>query len=291
MPLVKVAGIQMSCSSDIDKNLEKCINLIELAAERGANVICLQELFNTLWFPKDSNPENFALAEKVDGKTIRLLKGVAKKTGTVIIAPFFEKGIDGIYYNSAVVIDEKGQLVGTYRKVHVPQLPMYEESFYFSAGDLGFPVFDTSYGKIGIQICWDNFYPEGIRSLALKGAQIVFAPTAAAFASHEKWKTVLSASAITNGLYVFRVNRVGNEDRHNFYGEAFCVNPLGEMVERPSGMGDGIYEVDIDLSMVEKTRQDYPYLKNRRPELYGPIAGQKTVVEKKIKKIVRKKKD
>lgn len=291
MPLVKVAGIQMSCSSDVDKNLEKGINLIELAAQRGANVICLQELFNTLWFPKDSNAENFALAEKVDGKTITALKGVAKETGTVIIAPFFEKGVDGIYYNSAVVIDEKGHLVGTYRKVHVPQLPLYEESYYFSGGDLGFPVFDTSYGKIGIQICWDNFYPEGIRSLALKGAQIVFAPTAAAFASHEKWRTVLSASAITNGLYVFRVNRVGNEESHNFYGEAFCVNPLGEMLEQPSGMGDGIYEVDIDLSMVEKTRQDYPYLKNRRPELYGPIAGKKAAVEKKINQTVKKKMD
>lgn len=288
MPFVKVAGIQMSCSAAVGKNLERHIHLIEMAAERGANVICLQELFNTLWFPRESNPENFALAEKVDGEMIATLKGVAKKAGAVIIAPFFEKGLEGVYYNSAAVIDEKGRLLGTYRKVHIPQLPLYEESYYFSGGDLGFPVFDTSFGRIGIQICWDNFYPEGIRTLALKGAQIVFAPTAAAFASQERWKTVLTANAITNGLYIFRVNRVGNEEMHNFYGETFCVDPMGEMLEQPSGMGDGLYEVDIDLSLIEKTRLNYPYLKNRRPELYGAVCGHKAVFEKKTNKGVKK---
>ena len=274
MSLVKVAGIQMSCSADADKNLEKSVRLIEMAAERGARVICLQELFSALWFPKDSNPENFDLAEKIDGKIITTIRDVAKKAGAVIIAPFFEEGIDGVYYNSAAVIDETGKLLGIYRKVHIPQIDLYEESYYFSGGDRSFPVFDTSFGKIGIQICWDNFYPEGIRTLALKGAQIVFAPTAAAFASHERWRTILSASAIVNGLYVFRVNRVGNEEKHNFYGESFCLNPLGEMIESPSGMGDGIYEVPIDLSILEKVRRDYPYLKYRRPELYGEVAGQ-----------------
>ena len=284
MPLVKVAGVQMSCSADSDKNLKKAVQLTEMAAQRGAKVICLQELFNTLWFPKDSDSQNFDLAEKVDGTTISTIREIAKKVGAVIVAPFFEEGIDGVYYNSAAVIDEKGKLLGVYRKAHIPQIGLYEESYYFSGGDNGFPVFDTTFGKIGIQICWDNFYPEGIRTLALKGAQIVFAPTAAAFASHERWKTILSANAIMNGVYLFRVNRVGNEEKHNFYGESFCLNPMGEMMEPPSGMGDGIYEVDIDLSTIEKTRRDYPYLKYRRAELYNEVSGHKTVFEKKVKK-------
>jgi len=135
------------------------------------------------------------------------------------------------------------------------------------------PVFDTKFGKIGIQICWDNFYPEGSRILALKGAQIIFAPTAAAFASQERWQTVISANAIVNGVFIFRANRVGSEEMHHFYGQSFCVDPAGELLEQPSGAGDGIYEVDIDLSLVKKTRRDYPYLKGRRQELYAVLAG------------------
>lgn len=285
MPRIKVAGIQQNCSQEKKKNIEKAVTLVEMAAERGANIICLQELFNTLWFPKEINSAHYGLAEKSDGETVSTMQELAKRNGTVIIVPFFEETIDGVYYNSAALIESDGSLKGMYRKIHVPHLPLYEESYYFSAGDLGFPVFDTTFGKIGIQICWDNFYPEGARILALKGAQIIFAPTAAAFASQERWKTILSANAITNNVFMFRVNRVGKEERHDFYGQSFCVNPYGELEHEVSGQGEGVYEVEIDLSQVKKVREGYPYLKTRRPELYNEIAGIKRVpVPKKNKK-------
>ncbi len=277
MDKVKIAGIQMTCREDKKRNVEKAVRLIELAGERGAGIICLQELFSTVWFPKESDPANFELAETTDGETIRSLREAAKRTGSIIIAPFFEEGMDGVYYNSAAVIGEKGELIGTYRKTHIPNIPLYEEGYYFTGGDLGFPVFDTRFGKIGIQICWDNFYPEGARTLALKGAQLIFAPTAAAFASQERWLTVLAANAITNGVFVFRVNRVGDEERHSFYGQSFCLDPHGELIDKPSGTAEGIYEAEIDLRLVGRTRRDYPYLRYRRPELYGEIAGMKRV--------------
>ncbi len=274
MAAIKIAGIQMACGEEKKKNLEKAIGLIELAAERGAKLVCLQELFNTDWFPKEVNSTSFRLAEPVDGEAVSTLRELAKRTGTLIVAPFFEEE-GGKYYNSAAVIENDGELIGVYRKVHVPQIPLYEEGHYFAAGD-EFPVFKTSLGTIGIQICWDNFYPEGARLLALKGAELILSPTAAAFASQERWKTVIAANAITNGLYVLRVNRVGKEEKHQFYGQSFCVDPMGEVMGEPSGTGDGIYEVEVDLSVVHRVRKDYPYLKLRREDVYGPlIAGKK----------------
>ncbi len=273
MSTIKAASIQMKCVEDKKKNLAKAIGLIEMAAERGSELIFLQELFNTTWFPKDADSDNFQLAEREDGEAISELRNIAAKTSTVIAAPFFEEGVEGLYFNSTAVIDENGGLIGIYRKTHIPQIPLYEEGYYFAAGDLGFPVFETKFGKIGVQICWDNFYPEGSRILALKGARIIFAPTAAAFASQERWKTVISANAIVNGVFIFRANRVGNEEKHRFYGESFCVDPTGELLEHPSGTGDGIYEVEIDLSLVQQTRRDFPYLKGRRQEMYGTLAG------------------
>lgn len=269
MPMIKVTGIQMSCGGDKKRNLAKAIRLVELAAERGANIICLQELFNTIWFPRDVNSNNFQLAEPVDGEAISTMRELAGRAETVIIAPFFEEE-GGKYYNSAAVIERDGELLGVYRKAHIPQIHLYEERYYFTGGD-GFPLFETSLGKIGVQICWDNFYPEGSRVLALKGARIIFAPTAAAFASQQRWRTVLAANAITNGFYVMRTNRVGDEEKHNFYGESFCVDPHGEIIGEPSGSNDGVYEVDIDLSLSDKTRKEYPYLKHRRPEIYREI--------------------
>jgi len=281
VPKIKVAGIQLNCSEEKKKNIEKAVTLVEMAAERGANIICLQELFNTLWFPKEINSTHYGLAEKADGETVSTMRELAKRKGAVIIAPFFEEGIEGVFYNSAAVIESDGSLKGFYRKIHIPRIPLYEESYYFSAGDLGFPVFDTNFGKIGVQICWDNFYPEGARILALKGAQIIFAPTAAAFASQERWRTILSANAITNNVFMFRVNRVGKEACHDFYGQSFCINPYGELEHEASGQGEGVYEVEIDLSQVKKVRKDYPYLKLRRPELYNEIAGIKMMPARK----------
>jgi N-carbamoylputrescine amidase len=170
------------------------------------------------------------------------------------------------------VIDSTGQILGVYRKVHIPQIPLWEEKSYFAPGNTGFPVFETAYGRIGVQICWDNFFPEGTRCLALRGAQIVFSPTAAAFASQERWQTMISANAMANGLFIMRVNRVGSEEKQDFYGKSFCVGPEGALLGSPSGMKEGILFADIDFQRINRYRQEYPFLGDRRPDTYGEIA-------------------
>jgi len=271
--MLRICGIQMACVEDKEKNLQKAVRLAELAAEKGAKIIGFQELFNTHWFPKDINQRNFALAEAMDGHSIQTMRRVAKEHSAVLICPFFEEGIEGVYHNTAVVINADGKVLGGYRKVHIPQIPLWEEKFYFSPGDTGFPVFHTKYAKIGVQICWDNFFPEGTRILALKGAQIVFAPTAAAFASQQRWETVIRAHAITNGLFVFRVNRVGSEERQDFYGKSFCVTPEGDLIDKPSGMQEGIVFANIDVKEIGVTRREWTFLRDRRPEVYRELTG------------------
>jgi len=189
--------------------------------------------------------KHFSFAEMVDGPSIKPMQELARRYNVVLICPIFEKGEDA-FYNSAVVIDAGGEILGSYRKAHIPQIPLWEEKFYFLPGNLGFPVFQTKFAIIGIQICWDNFFPEGSRILALKGAQIIFSPTAAAFASQEKWETVISSNAISNGVYIFRVNRVGSEEKQDFYGRSFCVSPEGELLDKPTGMKEGIALIEIN---------------------------------------------
>lgn len=270
--MIKLAGIQMGCGEEKEKNLEKAIKFAHLAIERGANLICFQELFSTQWFPREMNPEHFHLAEPTDGPTVKRMQKLAEEFGVVLVCPFFEK--DGqTFYNSSVVIDAGGERLGIYRKVHVPQIPLWEERFYFSSGNLGFPVFTTKFAAIGVQICWDNFFPEGSRILALKGAQVIISPTAAAFASHEKWRTVISSNAMTNGVFIFRVNRVGSEEKQDFYGKSFCVSPEGELMDRPSGMKEGITFIDIDLKSIDRVRKEWPFLKDRKPETYKDMVA------------------
>ncbi len=242
----------------------------KVAIDKGAQIICFQELFTTHWFPREMNKRNFSLAENVDGYTIGAMQGLAEEAGAVLICPIFEVEEDS-YYNSAVVIDAGGEILGSYRKIHVPQIPLWEERYYFSPGNHGFPVFETKFAPIGIQICWDNFFPEGSRILALKGAKILFSPTAAAFASQRKWETVISSNAIANGIYSFRVNRVGSEEKQDFYGRSFCISPEGELLDRPTGMKDSIALIEIDLRNVDKARKEWPFLKDRRPENYREI--------------------
>jgi len=216
------------------------------------------------------NKRNFSLAEKMDGLTIGTMRKLAKEYGVVLICPIFEIEEDS-FYNSAIVIDADGEIVGSYRKIHVPQIPLWEERYYFSSGNHGFPVFKTKFAPIGIQICWDNFFPEGSRILALKGAKILFSPTAAAFASQRKWETVISSNAIANGVYIFRVNRVGSEEKQDFYGRSFCISPEGELLDKPTGMKDSIALIEIDLKDIDKTRKEWPFFKDRRPETYKEI--------------------
>ena len=270
---MKIAGIQMNGSLDLKKNLEKAQLLAGLAAENGAQMVCFQNLFLYSWFPAEINPENFRLAEELPGPTTEVMQEVARKNGIVLVLPLFEKDPRGAHFNTAVVIDADGSLLGKYRKIHVPHLPLWEEKAYFQPGDLGFPVFATRYGKIGIQICWDNFFPEGTRILALKGAQLIFSPTAAALDSHQKWEKVICANAAASGVFVFRVNRVGKEAKQNFYGKSFCATPEGDLVDQPSGAIEGVVLAAIDLSEIERTRRLWTFLRDRRPELYGELVN------------------
>jgi N-carbamoylputrescine amidase len=268
--LIKLAGIQTSCCEEKERNIEKAVRLTKIAIEKGAHIICFQELFTTHWFPREMNKRYFSLAEKMDGPTIGTMRRLAKEHGVVLICPIFEIE-DESFYNSAIVIDADGEILGSYRKIHVPQIPLWEERYYFSSGNHGFPVFETKFAPIGVQICWDNFFPEGSRILALKGAKILFSPTAAAFASQRKWETVISSNSIANGVYIFRVNRVGSEEKQDFYGRSFCISPEGELLDKPTGMKDSIALIEIDLKNIDQARKEWPFFKDRRPDSYKEI--------------------
>ncbi len=276
--LIKLAGIQISCSEEKERNIEKAVKFAQIATERGANLICFQELFTTHWFPREMNKRYFSLAEKMDGPTITRMQRLAGENKVVLVCPIFEIEEDS-FYNSAIVIDADGEILGSYRKIHVPQIPLWEERYYFSSGNHGFPVFKTKFAPIGVQICWDNFFPEGPRILALKGAKILFCPTAAAFASQRKWETAISSNAVANGVYSFRVNRVGSEEKQDFYGRSFCISPEGELLDKPTGMKDSIALVEIDLKNIDQTRKEWPFLKDRRPETYQQICSDKKPIE------------
>lgn len=273
--MLKIAGIQMDSSKDKVKNIETAIRMIGVAAEKGAKIASLQELFNTRWFPFEINDAHKELAEDINGKTISAVRKAAKETGTAVVAPFFERNADA-FYNSAAAIGTDGELIGVYRKAHIPHIPLYEERHYFTPGNLGFPVFDMGFAKVGVQLGWDNLIPEGARILALKGAQIIFSPTAAAsVASRPTWEKSISANAIANGIYIFRVNRAGKEERQEFYGGSFCVNPEGDMVGNPSGSQEGVILCSVDLKMVDRVRKEWGFLKDRRPEMYEEITKAK----------------
>ena len=267
---MKIAGIQFACSKDKERNAEKGLKMADMAIEAGARIICFQELFNLRWFPSGRDEKAFAAADGIDGPTVQVMRKKAAEAGVVIILPIFEKDNSG-YFNSAVVVDADGSLIGTYRKLHVPDIPLWEEKFYFSTGDHGLPVCETRYGRVGIQISWDNLFPEGTRILALKGAEIVFAPTACAFKSQHIWQTVITGNAISNSIFVMRVNRVGSEETQDFYGMSFCVNPEGELLGGPTGRQDGILLADVNLESLGEIRREWPILKERRPDLYGEI--------------------
>ncbi len=266
---MRIAGIQISAGADVDRTIERAAEMAGLAAEKGAKIICYPELFLTPWFPLKEDQVSFSLAEEVAGKRFGHIREISRAAEAVVIVPFFEVR-NGKYYNSAAVIDN-GKLLGIYRKIHLPNLPMYRERFYFSPGDTGFPVFETSQGKIGIQICWDNLFPEGARILALKGAEIIFAPTAASQNTHTLWEHAISANAFANNICIFRVNRVGKEEGLTFYGRSFCIDPWGEMVSELAGSKDAVVLADIDPKEREAARETWGFLKHRRPGEYGEL--------------------
>jgi N-carbamoylputrescine amidase len=268
--MIKTAGIQIRCSYDREANISLAINLIDAAVEHGADFICFPELFHLFWFPHQKDKEFFQLAEPIDGETITKMQKVAAEKKVTLICPIFEID-EGLYYNTAVIIGKNGEILGKYRKAHIPDIPLWHEKHYFSPGDTGFPVFEVGGMRFGVLICWDIFFPEAFRLLALAGAQMVFCPTASAFESQHRWETVIRAQAIANLIYIFRVNRVGEEEEQNFYGSSFCTNPYGEMICHSGDTANSIILAEIDLKEYGEAKKNISFFSDRRPDLYGEL--------------------
>jgi len=282
---VKLGLIQTACSPDPDANLKKTLTLAERAARRGAQIICTQELFRSQYFCQREDHRNFKLAEPVPGPTTEAFCKLAKKHRVVIIAPLFEKRAAGVYHNTAVIIDADGSLLGRYRKMHIPDDPLYYEKFYFTPGDLGFKAWNTRYGKIGVLICWDQWYPEAARLTALQGAQILFYPTAIGWhprekkklgeRQHDAWETIQRSHAIANGCYVAVVNRIGHEKLAGrgmeFWGQSFVAGTSGEILAKAGVTKEEILIVPVDLAQVDDTRTHWPFLRDRRIDVYGGL--------------------
>ena len=278
---VTLGLVQMSAGDNLDANLAKAVARIEAAAKKGARIICLQELFRSRYFCQSENHENFKLAETIPGPTTETLGELARENEIVIIASLFERRSAGVYHNTAVVIDADGRIAGKYRKMHIPDDPLYYEKFYFTPGDLGFPSFDTRYARVAALVCWDQWFPEGARLAALGGAEILFYPTAIGWIPNEAravaqnqraaWQLIQQSHAIANGVFVAAVNRVGREGKIKFWGQSFVAGPFGEIVARAGGEREEILLARCDLGKIEQTRQSWPFLRDRRIDAYGAI--------------------
>jgi N-carbamoylputrescine amidase len=282
---IKAGLIQASCSPDPEANLQKTLALAEKAAKAGAQIICTQELFRSQYFCQTEDHEYFRLAEPIPGPTTEAFQKLARERQAVVIASIFEKRAAGLYHNSAAVIDADGSLLGVYRKMHIPDDPLYYEKFYFTPGDLGFRAWQTRYGKIGVLICWDQWYPEAARLTALQGAQILFYPTAIGWHPAEKaregerqhaaWETIQQSHAVANGCYVVVPNRIGHEKLANggieFWGQSFVAGTSGEILARASVDKEETLIVDLDLNQIDSTRTHWPFLRDRRIDAYGDL--------------------
>jgi N-carbamoylputrescine amidase len=280
-----IALLQMKYAGSPKAQLAKACTMLEKAAKKGAKVACLPELFLTDYFCQKLDPKNFNLAEPLDGPTVKKLQEMAKKTGMVIVGSIFEKAAAGLYYNTAVIIEKTGKTVGVYRKMHIPHDPLFEEKYYFAPGDLGFKAHNTSAGKLGALICWDQWYPEGARLTAMQGANVLFYPTAIGWHPKEKkefgaaqvsaWETIQRAHAIANGVYVAAVNRIGHEgDKKGgieFFGHSFICDPFGRMLAVASHDKEEILIAKIDPTWGEQTRRWWPFFRDRRVDAYGDI--------------------
>jgi N-carbamoylputrescine amidase len=283
-----VGLIQVRCGKDAEKNLSRVIERIGEAASRGAQIICTHELFRSEYFCRTEDADLFNLAEPVPGPATDALTKVAREKQVVIVASLFERRAAGVYHNTCAVIDADGSFLGKYRKMHIPDDPLYYEKFYFTPGDLGFPNFDTRYGRIGVQICWDQWYPEGARAVALQGAQVIFYPTSIGWHPKEKaefgaaqfdaWRTIQRSHAIANGVYVAVVNRVGFEGNPaagdagiEFWGNSFVADPFGRIAAQASDDKEEVLVVECDPAASEDTRRNWPFLRDRRIDAYEPI--------------------
>lgn len=283
MAKVKIGLVQSSCSNNIENNIEKAIGGIKKAASQGAQIVCLQELFTSLYFCDVENYDNFKIAETIPGPTTDRLGKVAAELNVVIVASLFEKRAKGLYHNTTAIIDADGQYLGKYRKMHIPDDPAYYEKFYFTPGDLGYKVFQTKYAKIGVLICWDQWYPEASRITALLGAEILFYPTAIGWAStqdedtnieqYNAWQIIQRSHAIANGVHTVSVNRVGYEQdgAMKFWGGSFVSNPFGTILQQASHENEEVMVVEIETEQSDSYRVHWPFLRDRRIDSYSPI--------------------
>jgi N-carbamoylputrescine amidase len=293
-PNYKIGLIQMSMGADPEANFAAAIDRIRQAAAQGANIVCLPELFRTQYFCQREDLRLFDLAERIPGPSTEKLAAIAREAGIVIVASLFERRAAGLYHNTAVTLGPDGAIAGLYRKMHIPDDPLYYEKYYFTPGDLGFRSTDTRFGRIGTLVCWDQWYPEGARLTALQGAEVLFYPTAIGWhpaekaefgaAQYEAWQTIQRAHAIANGVYVAGVNRVGHETgdiRGNratgpgleFWGGSFLADPFGRIVAKASHTEEEILIGEIDTALLEDTRRNWPFLRDRRIDAYAPITS------------------
>ena len=283
MPKVKVGLVQMSCGADKQANLDKAIAKVRDAAAKGAQVVCLQELFTSLYFCDVEEYENFKLAEPVPGPSTEALGKVAAELGVVIIASLFEKRAQGIYHNTTAVLDADGSYLGKYRKMHIPDDPAFYEKFYFTPGDLGYKIFKTKFATFGVLICWDQWYPEAARITSLMGAEILFYPTAIGWSTsqdmptneeqYNAWQTIQRSHAVANGVHVVSVNRVGFEQdgAMKFWGGSFVSNPFGSLIYKASHEEEETAVVEIDTAKTDSYRTHWPFMRDRRIDSYQPI--------------------
>jgi N-carbamoylputrescine amidase len=282
MKNVSFALIQLSCDEDQSRNVKKTVSAIREAASKGAQVICLQELFQSVYFCFEENPSFFDLAESIPGPMTNQLGDLAKELGVVIVASMFEKRAAGIFHNTTAVMDADGKYLGKYRKMHIPDDPGYYEKYYFTPGDLGYLVFDTHFAKIGVLICWDQWYPEAARLTALKGAEVLVYPTAIGWDLEEKnneinreqyqaWQTIQRSHGVANGIPVVSVNRVGVEHGQQFWGGSFVSNAFGRVIFQASHDQEEVALVDLDVDSSEYYRKTWPFFRDRRIDSYGDI--------------------
>ncbi|MFM9081831.1 MAG: carbon-nitrogen hydrolase [Opitutaceae bacterium] len=286
MPDVTLGLLQHACGDSPAANLRRTLALAEKAAKQGARIICTQELFRSRYFCQAERHDYFALAETIPGPSTRAFQAIAKKHGVVIVASLFERRAAGLYHNTAVVIDADGRLLGRYRKMHIPDDPLYHEKFYFTPGDTGFRSWETRHGRIGVLICWDQWYPEAARLTAMQGANLLLYPTAIGWhprekrahgaAQHEAWETIQRGHAIANGCYVAADTRVGHErpeggDGLEFWGQSFVAGPDGRVLARASGENEEILLTPLDFAQVDTTRTHWPFLRDRRIDAYDGL--------------------
>ena len=287
MATVRIGLLQHACSGDAAANLKKTLALADRAARGGANIICTQELFRSQYFCQSEDHENFKLAERIPGPSTAAFRRFARRRGVVVVASLFERRASGLYHNTAVVIDADGTLLGRYRKMHIPDDPLYYEKFYFAPGDTGFRAWKTRFGRIGVLICWDQWYPEAARLTALQGAEILFYPTAIGWhpgekrelgrIQHDAWETVQRAHAVANGCFVAACNRIGHEAPAGgpgieFWGRSFVAGTSGQVLARASAAKEEVLVVPVDLGEIDSTRTHWPFLRDRRIDAYGDLA-------------------